>query len=137
MTTSCDSFSSRAARVASAVALVALVVASAGAAQAYQGRQYRDPSAGYPSRMSSDDIRQAGLATGYCDGFERGQYDRSIRAHQPNPQGHGAYQFALDGWNPEWGSAQTYQEYYRQYFIQGYADGYGRRAFNERYRRRF
>jgi len=81
------------------------------------------------------DVAQAGAQNGYTAGFERGQYD-AAQNNRPNPQGHGAYQFGMDGFNPEWGSASTYQQSYRSYFIQGYNDGYNRRDSDRRYYRR-
>jgi hypothetical protein len=81
-----------------------------------------------------EDVARAGAQNGYNAGFERGQYDGQ-RRNKANPQGHGAYQYALDGFNPEWGSASLYQQYYRSYFIQGYNDGPGRRNRSYTYRR--
>ena len=78
-----------------------------------------------------EDVARAAAQNGYNAGFERGRYDAS-RRNKANPQGHGAYRYGLDGFNPEWGSASIYQQYYRAYFVQGYNDGHGRRnrAFN-------
>jgi hypothetical protein len=53
---------------------------------------------------------------------------------RPNPQGHGAYEFALNGWEEDWGNAGSYQQTYRRYFMEGYQDGYGNRAFRQNYR---
>jgi hypothetical protein len=97
-------------------------------------RRYYDNREGDEDR---EEVARRAAQQGYYEGFQRGQYDRSIGANQPKPTGHGAYQFGFSGWNPEWGSAQTYQQYYRQYFVQGYQDGFGRRSMNSRYSRRW
>jgi len=83
-----------------------------------------------------EEVAQIAARAGYYAGFERGQYDgtRDRRAN-PDPYHHGAYQFGLDGWNREWGSGQTYQQYYRGYFVQGYNDAYQRRRQTFTYRR--
>jgi hypothetical protein len=81
-----------------------------------------------------DDVARIAAENGYRAGFERGQYDAAQRNHA-NPQGHGAYQFGFDGFDPNWGSASTYQQYYRSYFVRGYQDGYNRRSYNRDYRR--
>jgi hypothetical protein len=94
---------------------------------------------GYANRrgdLNQQEVAERAAQNGYYAGFQRGQYDAQQRA-RANPQGHGAYQFGFDGFDPEWGSAATYQQYYRQYFIQGYNDAFGRRTFNQRYYRRF
>ena len=84
-----------------------------------------------------DDVARAAAQNGYYAGFERGQYDAQ-RGNRANPQGHGAFQFGFDGFDPSWGSAQTYQQAYRQYFVQGYNDAYSRRSYTNRFpRRRF
>jgi hypothetical protein len=70
-------------------------------------------------------VRQA-QQFGYRDGFQRGVYDRRIGVRRPNPPGHGAYQHALDGWQPSWGGAQVYRAHFRQAFLGGYWDGYRR-----------
>jgi hypothetical protein len=97
----------------------------------YGGGRYYDNREGDRDR---EDVARSAAENGYRAGFERGQYDAS-RRNRPNPQGHGAFQYGFDGFDPEWGSASTYQQYYRQYFVQGYNDGYQRRAFNRNYRR--
>jgi hypothetical protein len=83
--------------------------------------------------MDPEDVARRAAQNGYAAGYERGRYDaiRDRGRPNPNPQGHGAYQFALDGWSREWGSGATYQNYYRHYFVQGYNDAYEqrRRAF--------
>ncbi len=81
------------------------------------------------------EVAESGAQNGYTAGYERGVYDSQQR-NRPNPQGHGAYQFGMDGFNPEWGSASTYQQSYRSYFIQGYEDGFNRRDSDRRYFRR-
>jgi hypothetical protein len=82
-----------------------------------------------------DDVARAASQNGYYAGFERGQYDAQNR-NRPNPQGHGAFQFGYDGFDPSWGSASTYQQYYRQYFVQGYQDGYNSRGYTRQFPRR-
>ena len=86
--------------------------------------------------IDRDEVAQRAAQNGYSAGFERGQYDMQQRA-RANPQGHGAYQHGMDGFDPEWGSAATYQQTYRQYFVQGYNDAFGRRQFDRRYNRRY
>ena len=86
--------------------------------------------------LSPQEVAERASRNGYYAGFQRGQYDAQRRA-RANPQGHGAYQFAFDGYDREWGSASTYQQYYRRYFVEGYNDAYGRRSFNRRYNRIF
>lgn len=99
----------------------------------YDNGQYRDDREGDLDRQ---EVARRATQQGYTDGFERGQYDLRIGARQPKPQGHGAYETALNGWDPKWGSAQTFQQSYRQHFIQGYEDGFGRRQRNSQYSRR-
>jgi hypothetical protein len=86
--------------------------------------------------IDREDVAEKAARNGYYAGFQRGQYDAS-RRDNPNPYGHGAYQYGFDGFDPDWGSASTYQQYYRQYFIQGYQDAYGQRGYNRQYNRRF
>jgi hypothetical protein len=101
---------------------------------AYYNGRYYDNRRG---DLNPEEIARRAAQQGYYDGFQRGQYDLRIGARQPKPTGHGAYQTAFNGWNPEWGSALTFQQYYRQYFIQGYQDGFGRRQMNRQYSRRW
>jgi hypothetical protein len=92
---------------------------------------------GYPTRYrnsSGSDFTQRSTQQGYYDGFYRGQYDRGQGIKRPNPQGHGAYEFALNGWTEEMGNQGAFQQAYRQYFLEGYQDGYGNRAFRQNYR---
>ena len=63
---------------------------------------------------------------GYNDGFQRGAYDRRIGVRRPNPTGQGAFQHALSGWEPRWGSSHAYRSIYRQAFLSGYRQGYSR-----------
>ena len=90
----------------------------------------------YRGELSSQEVARRAAQNGYNAGFQRGQWDAQQRA-RANPRGHGAYQYGLDGWVREWGSASTYQQYYRQYFVQGYNDGFNRRSFDRRYYRSF
>jgi hypothetical protein len=87
--------------------------------------------------LNSREVAERGAYHGYYDGFYRGQYDRNQGVRRPNPQGHGAYQFALNGWERDWGSAQTFQQAYRQSFMRGYQDGYGRGSYRNSYKRRW
>jgi len=91
----------------------------------------------YRNATVSSDFSQRATQQGYYDGFYRGQYDRQNRVKRPNPQGHGAYEFALNGWEEDWGNQSAYQQAYRQYFLEGYQDGYGNRAFRQNYRPRY
>jgi hypothetical protein len=100
---------------------------------AYHNGRYYDDREG---NLDRQEVTRRAAQQGYTDGFARGQYDNSIGARQPKPQGHGAYQTAFNGWNPEWGSARSFQQSYRQYFMQGYEDGFGRRQMNREYTRR-
>lgn len=84
--------------------------------------------------LSPNEVAERAARSGYQAGFERGQYDARQR-NRANPQGHGAFQFGFDGFDPEWGSAATYQQYYRAYFIRGYEDGYNRRSNSWRFNR--
>ncbi len=117
----------------------------------YRSGQY-DPYYGYSSYSNSEtyagyysnergdleprEVGERGAQNGYYAGYQRGLYDAQ-RRNRANPQGHGAYQFALDGFDPEWGSASTYRSSYREYFVRGYEDAFGRRNFNQTYRRRY
>jgi hypothetical protein len=95
---------------------------------------------GYPNynrNSVGSDFTQRALQQGYYDGFYRGQYDRGQGIKRPNPQGHGAYEFALNGWEQDWGNSGAYQQTYRQAFMEGYQDGYGNRAFRQNYRPRY
>jgi hypothetical protein len=87
--------------------------------------------------LDSREVAERGAYYGYYDGFYRGQYDRNQGVRRPNPQGHGAYQFALNGWERDWGSANTFQQSYRQSFMRGYQEGYGRGTYRNQYKRRW
>jgi hypothetical protein len=78
-------------------------------------------------RPESDELAARAERQGFADGFARGQYDRSIGIRKPNPQGHGAFAKALNGWDPKWGGAGTFQQSYRSSFLEGYWSGYGRK----------
>ena len=81
-------------------------------------------------RMDPEWVARQAAERGYYAGYERGAYDasRDRGRPNPNPQGHGAYQFALDGWVPDWGYGATYQRVYRYYFIHGSEDAYRQRG---------
>ena len=96
---------------------------------------YRSP--GYrtaPATIGTSELGQTAANRGFEDGYLRGQYDRSINVRRPNPQGHGAYEHALNGWVEDWGGASAYQQIYRQYFVQGYEQGFGGRRTGFTYR---
>lgn len=109
-------------------------------------RNTYDPYGGYGSGgyygdrdgdLDRNEVARRAAQQGYYDGFYRGQYDRRTGERRPKPTGHGAYQYGLNGFDPEWGWTQTYQQYYRQYFVQGYNAGFGQRSFDRRYQRRW
>lgn len=99
----------------------------------YNNNRYYSNSEGDIDR---EEVAERAAQNGYYAGYQRGLYDAQHRA-RPNPTGHGAYQHGFDGFDPEWGSASTYQQYYRNYFVQGYNDAFSRRQFNRRYSRRY
>jgi len=78
--------------------------------------------------LSSGDVAERARRSGYYAGVQRGQYD-AAQGNRPNPQGHGAFQFGFDGFDPDWGSASVYQQSYRQAFIQGYNEGFSRSGY--------
>ena len=100
----------------------------------YENGGYTGPIDDRRGNKSPRDVVRVAQQNGYRDGAQRGQYDRQQGVRRPNPRGHGAYQYALNGWDPEWGSGRTFQQYYRQTFLQGYQEGYGQRT---QYRRRY
>jgi len=90
-------------------------------------RVYVNPYSHYPG-YTTNNLYARAQQQGYSDGYARGRYDRSIGQRTPRPQGHGAFQYGLNGWTRELGSTGIYREYYRQSFVRGYQDGfYGRR----------
>jgi hypothetical protein len=99
--------------------------------QYYHGRRvvrtpYRRPYSSYPAYGAAQGTGRA-QQQGYVDGYNRGLYDRQTGRRTPNPAGHGAYQYALNGWTREFGSTGIYRQYYRNSFAQGYQDAfYGR-----------
>jgi hypothetical protein len=109
-------------------------------AYAYAATPYGYSGYGLDSRYFSDrggdlsrgEVARRASRQGYSDGFQRGQYDRRIGTRVPKPTGHGAYQNALNGFDPDWGYALTYRQSYRQAFVHGYASGFGPRAFVRR-----
>jgi hypothetical protein len=102
---------------------------------------YGNYGGGYYSNEEGDidreEVARRAAQQGYYDGYQRGVYDRSSGSRRPNPMGHGAYQHGFNGFNPEWGSAQTYRQYYQQYFLQGHQAGFGQRQMDRRYQRRW
>ena len=110
---------------------IAGTTSSADAAQRYYrdryGRLHRvAPNYGYRSYpgYNSNYLDDRARQQGYIDGFERGSYDRSMGKRTPAPAGHGAYQYALNGWTREMGSTSLYRQFYRESFVQGYQDGF-------------
>lgn len=142
MTTDKDPIYRKVARIGSTLALgtALLLGVSVLPAQAqYRSRDYRYEQRDRNGRYDNDrDYRrdrwgtsqslvQQAQQVGYRDGYQRGQYDRRMGTRRPNPQGHGAYQFGLDGWERDFGNASAYRQVFRQAFLQGYWDGFGRR----------
>ncbi len=120
-----------AAAVGLAVAAIAVgTVSMSTEAQAAQGYYRRAPQRDwnrYPGYRTSDSAQTA-QQQGYADGAARGRYDRQTGRRTPNPQGHGAYQHGLNGWNREFGNTGFYRQNYRQAFVAGYQDAFfGRR----------
>ena len=96
---------------------------------------YRSPSyRTAPAVIGQTELGQTAANRGFEDGYLRGQYDRGNSVRRPNPQGHGAYEHALNGWVEEWGGASAYQQIYRQYFVEGYQQGFGGRRTGFTYR---
>jgi hypothetical protein len=104
----------------------------------YGSRSHRDDSRYRNSRYdhdrydrrddwrSSRSLLQQAQQYGFNDGYQRGQYDRQNGTRRPNPQGHGAYQFGLNGWERDRGSSYAYRQSYRQAFLEGYWRAFGR-----------
>jgi hypothetical protein len=111
-----------------------------GSLSRYYGQYGYDPyyrSPAYrtaPAVVATTQLGQTAANRGFEDGYLRGQYDRNIGVRRPNPQGHGAYEHALNGWVEDWGGAAAYQQIYRQYFMQGYEQGYAGRRTGFTYR---
>jgi hypothetical protein len=97
-------------------------------AHRYDDHSVRDFDAREDGTIDPQSFTKRAAASGYRDGFERGEYDRRMGVRRPNPKGHGAFQFALDGWDSMWGNRSTYQQYFRQYFLKGHQDGFNRRG---------
>jgi len=139
MNTNKNSIYTKLIRTGSTLALGTALLVGAGTipAQAQYGQRYhRDDSryrnSRYDDRYRRDDWRssrslvQRARQFGFNDGLQRGQYDRANGTRRPNPQGHGAYEFALNGWEREWGNSSAYRQSYRQAFIEGYWRAFGR-----------
>jgi hypothetical protein len=110
--------------------------------RSYVFRTY-DPFRNYPGYTSGgyyggsngvqigENLGQTAATNGYNDGFGRGAYDRQSGRRTPNPQGHGAFQQATNGYTDDLnGGMGQYQQIYRQYFIQGYNDAFSGRSQN-------
>jgi hypothetical protein len=121
--------------------------------RAYVFRSY-DPFRNYPGYTSGgynnggyygsngvqvgESLGQTAATNGYNDGFGRGAYDRQSGRRSPNPQGHGAFQQATNGYTDDLnGGMGQYQQIYRQYFIQGYNDAFAGRSQNRGIRWRY
>jgi len=88
----------------------------------YNGRGYDYTVDGRRGNMDAREVAQRAAQNGYRQGIYDAQYDARGRNSRPNPSGHGAYQFALDGWSQEWGSGTVYQSAYRQAYMRGYTE---------------
>jgi hypothetical protein len=140
MNTKMDRLYRKLTRIGSTLALGAalLLGVSIVPAQAQYGSRYhRDDSRYRNGRYDNDRYRrndwrssrslvQQAQQFGFNDGFRRGQYDRQNGTRRPNPQGHGAYQFGLNGWERDWGNSSAYRQSYRQSFLEGYWRAFGR-----------
>lgn len=102
----------------------------------YNSGRYSEYYSNERGDLEPHEVAERAAQNGYYAGYQRGVYDAQ-RRNKANPRGHGAWQFALDGFDPEWGSASTYRSSYRDWFVRGYNDGYGRRAYDQNYRRRY
>jgi hypothetical protein len=60
---------------------------------------------------------------GYQDGVNEGSNDRAT-GHSFRPTHDRGYQLATNGYQPQFGSKQQYQQWYRQAYEQGYNRGY-------------
>jgi hypothetical protein len=80
------------------------------------------PFVRYTTPVVAGDANERGFEQGLIDG----QYDGSGGSRRPNPEGHGAYQFALDGWTDSCGSQFGYQRAYRAAYVRGYDEAFAR-----------
>lgn len=96
----------------------------------YNGRDYDYTIDNRRGDLEPREVAERAQQSGYQQGRQDGEYDAGTRNFRPNPQGHGAYQFALDGWDPNWGSGVVYQRAYRQAYLRGYNESvsYNRRG---------
>lgn len=90
----------------------------------YNGRDYDYTVDNRRGDLDSREVADRARQNGYQQGLQEGQYDVSSRQSRPNPQGHGSYQFGLDGWDPNWGSGLVYQQAYRQGYQRGYNEAF-------------
>lgn len=91
----------------------------------YNGQNYDYTIDNRRGNTDVRDVTQRAQQSGYNQGLQDGSYD-GVNATRPNPNGHGAYQFGLDGWDPGWGWGSTYQRVYRQAYLRGYNEGFRR-----------
>jgi len=92
----------------------------------YNGRSYDYTVDNRRGSRDAREVAQQASRNGYEQGIQDGQYDARFGASRPNPVGHGAYQFALDGWSQDWGSGNVYQSAYRQAYVRGYNEVFSR-----------
>ncbi len=92
----------------------------------YNGHDYAYTVDNRRGDLDPREVSQRASQNGYQQGLQEGSYDGSGGASKPNPAGHGAYQFGLDGWNEDMGSGLTYQRAYRQSYVRGYNEGFAR-----------
>jgi len=86
----------------------------------YNGRDYDYTIDNRRGDLEPREVAERAQRSGYDQGVQDGQYDVGSRTSRPNPRAHGAYQFALDGWDPQWGSGAVYQRAYREGYLRGY-----------------
>jgi hypothetical protein len=103
----------------------------------YRGRDYDYTVDNRRGSLDTREVAERASSSGYQQGLQDGQYDGSGASSRPNPRGHGAYQFALDGWDPDWGSGVVYQNAYRSAYVRGYNEAFSRTNHGRRPGRRY
>jgi len=91
----------------------------------YNGQNYDYTVDNRRGDLDAREVTERAQQSGYNQGVQDGSYD-GVNATRPNPTAHGAYQFALDGWDQSWGWGSTYQRAYRQGYMRGYNEGFSR-----------
>jgi hypothetical protein len=91
----------------------------------YRGQSYNYAVDNRRGDLDPREVAERARDNGYRQGIQDGQYDASGGSRRPNPKGHGAYQFGLDGWSQDWGSGLTYQSNYRSAYTRGYMEAFG------------